>query len=126
LVLVFLILLTGLTPARYAAADLVAFMLPAIHHVLELPGVAILPETFGEGEAEKVGGLHEGPQREGVERAPLHGGTQQAVEVGGGQGKLRLYHDQKNEIEAELAEDEGADERYKQRKAKALAERRGR
>jgi len=36
LVLVFLILLTGLTPARYAAADLVAFMLPAIHHVLKL------------------------------------------------------------------------------------------
>jgi len=29
----------------------------------------------------------------------------------------------KDEIEAELAEDEGADERYEQHKAKALAER---
>lgn len=36
LVLVFLILLTGLTPPRYGAAELVAFMLPAIHRVLGL------------------------------------------------------------------------------------------
>ena len=35
-------------------------------------------------------------------------------------------HDHMDEIEAELAEDEGADERYEQRKAKALAERHGR
>ena len=39
---------------------------------------------------------------------------------------LAYYHDHKDEIEAELAEDEGADERYEQRKAKALAERHGR
>jgi len=36
---------------------------------------------------------------------------------------LAYYHDHKDEIEAELIEDEGADERYEQRKAKALAER---
>jgi uncharacterized protein (DUF433 family) len=39
---------------------------------------------------------------------------------------LAYYHDHKDEIEAELAEDEGADGRYEQRKAKALAERHGR
>ena len=38
---------------------------------------------------------------------------------------LAYYHDHKDEIEAELAEDEGADERYEQRKAKALAARGG-
>jgi uncharacterized protein (DUF433 family) len=36
---------------------------------------------------------------------------------------LAYYHDHKDEFEAELAEDEGADERYEQHKAKALAER---
>jgi hypothetical protein len=39
---------------------------------------------------------------------------------------LAYYHDHKAEIEAELAEDEGADERYQGSKARALAERRGR
>jgi uncharacterized protein (DUF433 family) len=39
---------------------------------------------------------------------------------------LAYYHDHKEEIEAELAEDEGADERHQVRKAKALAERHGR
>jgi uncharacterized protein (DUF433 family) len=38
---------------------------------------------------------------------------------------LAYYHDHKDEIEAELAEDEGADERYEQGKAKALADRGG-
>jgi len=38
---------------------------------------------------------------------------------------LAYYHDHKDEIEAELAEDEGADERHQLRKAKALAERHG-
>ena len=39
---------------------------------------------------------------------------------------LAYYHDHQDEIEAELAEDEGADERYEQRKVKALAARHGR
>lgn len=39
---------------------------------------------------------------------------------------LAYYHDHTDEIEAELAEDEGTDERYEQRKAKALTERHGR
>ena len=39
---------------------------------------------------------------------------------------LAYYHDHKDEIEAELSEDEGVDERYELRKAKALAERHGR
>jgi len=39
---------------------------------------------------------------------------------------LAYYHDHKDEIEAELAEDEGADERHELRKAKALAERHSR
>ena len=38
---------------------------------------------------------------------------------------LAYYHDHTDEIEAELAEDEGADERYEARKAKALSERHG-
>jgi uncharacterized protein (DUF433 family) len=38
---------------------------------------------------------------------------------------LAYYHDHQDEIEAELAEDEGADERYEEHRAKALAERRG-
>jgi uncharacterized protein (DUF433 family) len=37
---------------------------------------------------------------------------------------LAYYHDHKGEIEAELAEDEGADERYERNKAEALATRR--
>lgn len=36
LVLVFLVLFTGLTPSRFAAANLMSFMLPAIHHALSL------------------------------------------------------------------------------------------
>jgi uncharacterized protein (DUF433 family) len=39
---------------------------------------------------------------------------------------LAYYHDHKDEIEAELAEDDGADERYERRRAKALAEHHGR
>ena len=39
---------------------------------------------------------------------------------------LAYDHDHKDEIEAELSEDEGADERYAQRKARALAARHGR
>jgi uncharacterized protein (DUF433 family) len=38
---------------------------------------------------------------------------------------LAYYHDHQGEIEAELAEDEGADERYEHRKVKALSERHG-
>ena len=38
---------------------------------------------------------------------------------------LAYYYDHKDEIDAELAEDEGADERYESRKAKALSERHG-
>ncbi len=36
---------------------------------------------------------------------------------------LGYYYDNKDEIEAELAEEDGWDERYERRKAKALAER---
>lgn len=39
---------------------------------------------------------------------------------------LAYYHDHKDEIEAELVEDEAADERYQHRRAKALKERHGR
>ena len=39
---------------------------------------------------------------------------------------LAYYHDHTDEIEAELADDEGADERYEQRRAKVLTERHGR
>ena len=39
---------------------------------------------------------------------------------------LAYYHDHKGEIEAELANDEGADERYERRRAKALADPDGR
>jgi len=39
---------------------------------------------------------------------------------------LAYYHDHKDEIEAELAADEGADERYERRRAKALADHHGR
>lgn len=39
---------------------------------------------------------------------------------------LAYYHDHKDEIEAELAADEGADERYERRRAKALADHDGR
>jgi uncharacterized protein (DUF433 family) len=39
---------------------------------------------------------------------------------------LAYYHDHKDEIEAELARDEGADARHELRKAEALAQRRGR
>jgi|RifCSP16_2_1023846.scaffolds.fasta_scaffold54146_2 uncharacterized protein (DUF433 family) len=37
---------------------------------------------------------------------------------------LAYYYDHQDEIDAELARDEGADERYERRKAEALAERR--
>ena len=39
---------------------------------------------------------------------------------------LAYYYDHKDEIEAELAEDNGADERYERRRAKALADHHGR
>ena len=39
---------------------------------------------------------------------------------------LTYYYDHVNEIEAELKEEEGWDERYERRKAEALAERHGR
>jgi uncharacterized protein (DUF433 family) len=39
---------------------------------------------------------------------------------------LAYYHDHKDEIEAELTEDEGADERYERHKTKAVSDRHGR
>jgi hypothetical protein len=39
---------------------------------------------------------------------------------------LAYYHDHKDDIEAELARDEGADARHELRRAEALAQRRGR
>lgn len=41
-------------------------------------------------------------------------------------GALVYYYDHRNEIEAELAADEGSDERHERRKAEALAKRPGR
>lgn len=38
---------------------------------------------------------------------------------------LAYYYDHQGEIDAELARDEGADERYERRKAETLAHRRG-
>jgi uncharacterized protein (DUF433 family) len=39
---------------------------------------------------------------------------------------LAYYYDHQDEIDAELARDEGADERYERRRAEALTRRRGR
>jgi hypothetical protein len=44
-------------------------LLPELREALEarVSAVAILAKAFGEGEAEEVSGLHEGPQGEGIE-----------------------------------------------------------
>ncbi len=49
-------------------------------------GIAVLAKPLDEGEAEEMSGLDEGLGGEGVEPAPRHGGTQEAVEVGEGTG----------------------------------------
>jgi hypothetical protein len=53
----------------------------AVEHRIAV--VAVLPQALGEGESEEVGGLGEGLQRELVEAAPLHGGDQETIHVGG-------------------------------------------
>jgi hypothetical protein len=49
-----------------------------------VPAIPVLPQPAGKGEPEEVGGLHEGPQGQGVEVAPSHRDREQAVEVGRG------------------------------------------
>ncbi len=45
--------------------------------------VSVLAESLGKGQAKKVRGLHQSAEREGIEVAAGHGGSQEAIEEGG-------------------------------------------
>ncbi len=67
-VLVFLIVLSGIVPSRYAAAELLTFMLPAMYKVLELSGddritVHHLKSTWWRQTYEQLTEYHPDPKR---------------------------------------------------------------